>query len=370
MRILVCPDKFKGTLSATAAATAIRAGLLRQLPDAQIILRPLADGGEGSLEVLRSTGAYRVRRLSVTGPLRRPVAASYLTDGDRAYIESAMACGLRHVPVPRRNPGYTTTIGVGELIEDAVVRGARHVTLFLGGSATNDAGAGMAGVLGYRFFSDRPGDFIPTGDSLRYVRRIDRQGVLPALANVRFVAACDVNNPLLGDRGATHAYAQQKGASPDQLPELEANMAQFADRLETALNVRTHDRPFTGAAGGLAAGALAFLGAELRPGTELLFEALDLRRELERADLVVTGEGSLDRQTLAGKVVAAVAARARCPVVVLCGRNALTTAEQHAAGLGAVHALTDQPGVTDERARLEAAELLTELAASVLLPSG
>ena len=366
MRVLVCPDKFKGTLSAAAAARAIARGVRRRFPDAEVIELPLADGGEGSLDVLATTGLFQIRRLEVTGPLRRPVSASYLVDGDHAFLETSLACGLRHVPPPRRDPGATTTIGVGELIEDAVARGARRITLFLGGSATNDGGAGMAGALGFRFFSDRPQDFIPTGSSLRYVRRIDTKEVLPALAGVDFTAAWDVDVPLCGPQGAAFGFAAQKGAQPEDLPLLDAGLRHLADRWARDLYIRTDDLPGAGAAGGLGAGCAAFLGAELRSAGNLLLDLLDFDRLAAAADVIITGEGKLDEQTARGKVVAGVLRRTSAPVLAVCGARELSAAACREIGLEAVASLTE---CYDERqAFLRAEECLSALIAHLPFP--
>lgn len=365
--ILVCPDKFKGTLSAEEATTAISKALRHKFPDAEIICQPLADGGEGSLEVIALTHPGLIRHsLEVTGPLRRPVVAEYLLAADgRAWIETSQACGLRHVPVPRRNPGVTTTIGVGQLIDDAIARGATDITLFLGGSATNDGGAGMAGALGYQFYSDRADDFIPTGDSLRWVRRIKEHARPPELRQVRFTAVCDVDNPLLGPNGATYTYAAQKGALPEQLAELEHNMQHFADQLAEWTGVAPHNIPGAGAAGGLAAGALAFLGARLRSGTDLIFEAVSFDALLQRVDLVITGEGQLDQQTLHGKLVSGVGQRAKAAgvprVVALCGRNEMSVQELNNIGIDQAFALLDLSSITLADALYRPAESLETL---------
>ena len=326
MRILICPDKFKGSLTATEAAAALRRGVLRALPEAEVRLQPLADGGEGSLEMYRSDPELQTRRLTVTGPLRRPVQAEYLLGGGRAVIESAAACGLQLVPPPRRHPKHTTTIGVGMLIDDALARGARDITLLLGGSSTNDCGAGMAAALGYRFLSVGGDDFVPMADSLRWVAEIDGRQRIAALEEARITAVCDVSNPLLGPNGATYTYAEQKGAHPAELPLLEENMLHFALCLRQQLGVALTELPGGGAAGGTAAGAVAFLGARLATGTEVLFELVGLAQEIARADLVLTGEGKVDRQTLSGKVVAGVIGHGR-PTVVLWGRTEVTATE-------------------------------------------
>jgi len=366
MKILIAPDKFKGTLSAPEVASAIARAIRKIYPKAEIIEQPMADGGEGSLDLLaRTLPAAQRHRLRVTGPLRKPVLAEYLLANGKAYIEAATACGLKHVPVPRRNPGETTTIGVGQLIDDAIARGAKTIYLFLGGSATNDAGAGMAAALGYRFFSDRPDDFVPTGSSLRYVRRIDDGEVPEEQVNVRFVAVCDVDNPLFGPNGATYTYAPQKGAKAADLPALEGSMVHFAGQLKKWLKKNVVELPGSGAAGGLAAGAVAFLNAEIRPGTEVLMEAVGFHTLLKNVDLVITGEGKIDAQTLHGKVVSGVAKHAKAAgvpkVIALCGRSEIKQEDTTRLGVDGVYALLDLSSLTLEDAMYRTAESLERL---------
>ncbi|SER19632.1 glycerate kinase [Neolewinella agarilytica] len=351
MRILIAPDKFKGSLTAREVAAAIGRGARRVFPEATIIEQPMADGGEGSLELLQQILPLQTYRLEVTGPLRKKVMAEYLMGEGKAFIEVARACGLQHLPPHRRDPGRTTTIGVGMLIEDALARGARDISLFLGGSATNDCGAGMAAALGYRFFGNRPEDFVPTGDSLGYVLRIDDAEVMPAVKDARFTAVCDVDNPLLGDRGATMVYASQKGAKLTDLPVLEEHMERFSGVLAqfsgTSVLV-----PGSGAAGGLGAGIRAFLGGDIQSGIDRMMEVTGLEKWLIGADLVITGEGCIDDQTPHGKVVSGVAGRAQhagAKVLAVAGRCTLDQAASRMPDVHQIAALMDQPGMTIER---------------------
>lgn len=363
--ILISPDKFKGSLTAGEVTEALARACRRVYPDARIIRRPLADGGEGSLDLLREVLPLKVHRLEVPGPLRKPVTATYLMGDGKAYIEVAQACGLQYVPPHRRDPGRSTTIGVGLLIDDAMARGAREIYLFLGGSATNDCGAGMAGALGYRFFSDRGNDFIPTGDSLGYTTRIDREDVNGQLKNVRFTAVCDVDNPLLGPDGATYVYAPQKGAKPEELPVLEDHMTCFAAIMESDLGYRPASG--SGAAGGLGAGCLAFLNADLRSGIDVLLEAVGFADLLAAADLVLTGEGKIDEQTPRGKVVSGVGRAARAagiPVVAFAGIR--TVGLDELPDLTAVNAIMDLPDMTTTKAMAEAGPLLEQIAVTYL----
>ncbi|MEM1358781.1 MAG: glycerate kinase [Bacteroidota bacterium] len=369
MKIVIAPDKFKGSLSARKVATAMASGARRVFPEATIIQRPLADGGEASLGVLREVYALQAQRLQVTGPLRRPIAAEYLLGNGQAFIDVAQACGLQHVPPTRRHPRNTTTIGVGELIEDALARGAHKISLFLGDSATNDAGAGMAAALGYRFFSDRGHDFIPMADSLEWAVRIDREKVLPTLKKTKIFGVCDVDNPLIGPQGATYTYALQKGVKQEELATLERNMQYFAARINDWLDVDVRDFPGAGAAGGLGAGIIAFLGGVLRPGIELIMEAVGFDTLVANADLVLTGEGSIDEQTPHGKVVSGVASRARsagAKIIALAGRCVLTNPEQELPNVDRVASLMDIPGMTLAQAMAETDRLLEELTEKVL----
>lgn len=318
MNVLICPDKFKGSLTAPAAARAIARAVRTALPHARVVIQPLADGGEGSLELLAHRGGLRRRRLEVSGPLRRPLQAEYLLGDGRAVIESAAACGLHLVPPHRRHPRNTTTIGVGMLLDDALSRGAKTITLLLGGSATNDCGAGMAAALGYRFLTKTGLDFVPMADSLSAVDRIVATGRHPGLVEAHVTTLCDVTNPLTGPAGASLTYAEQKGASPDELKALDLQHEHFAELLRRDLGRDVAALPGAGAAGGLGAGAAAFLGATIRPGTEGLFEAVGFRELARRADLIITGEGKIDAQTRYGKVVAGVL-RVGKPTLAVCG---------------------------------------------------
>ncbi|WP_157975880.1 glycerate kinase [Lewinella sp. IMCC34191] len=356
MRVLICPDKFKGSLTARQAARAIERGVHRALPRADVELLPLADGGEGSMELLGKAYGLRKRKLTVAGPLRRPVEAAYYLGAGRAVIETASACGMQHVPAPRRNPENTTTVGVGTLLDDALARGATEITLLLGGSATNDAGAGMAAALGFRFFTAEGYEIVPMAGTLGRIARIDVRDRHPGLAGATITALCDVDNPLLGTEGATYTYAPQKGAAVPRLPELEASMRTFSEIMARDLGRSVTDVPGGGAAGGLGAGAVAFLGADLRMGAATILEALDFQKAARRADLVFTGEGSLDRQTARGKVVSEVIASGR-PTVVVCGHAAVSAKD---IGAKAVISLDIYPELPLTEKFTRAAELIEE----------
>ena len=318
------------------------------------------------MELLARAYGLRRHRLQVTGPLRKPVRAIYYLGSGRAVIESAAACGLQLVPAPRRDPAETTTLGIGMLLEEALSRGAREIFLLLGGSATNDCGAGMAAALGFRFLTAEGADIVPMGGSLGYIDRIESSGRHPALADAKITVLCDVDNPLLGPEGATYTYARQKGANEVQLSELEDNMRHFSGLLGRDLGADIRTYAGAGAAGGLGAGALAFLGAELRRGTDVIFQAVGFRGAAAHADLLITGEGSIDDQTLHGKVVAGVVATGR-PTVAVCGRSSLSAGEL---GVDAILSLDRYTELSAVEKMERAAELVEQLVSEYLTQSG
>ncbi|MBN1477427.1 glycerate kinase [Candidatus Sumerlaeota bacterium] len=301
--IVIAPDSFKECLRAAEVAAAIRRGVLAAIPTAEVLCLPMADGGEGFVEALIAEGRGERRTARVTGPLGEPVEATWgmLAPGCTAVIEMAQAAGLERVAEAHRDPECTTTFGVGELLLAAQREGARETLIGVGGSATNDGGIGMAQALGYRFLDERGEEIaVPAGGG----ELIRVSGIRPpteplGLGSVR--VACDVDNPLLGERGAARVYAAQKGAAPDQIEALEAGMARFADAIERDLGMDVRSLPGSGAAGGLGAGLVAFAGARLEPGAALVLEALQLEAHLGRASLVITGEGAINAQTLSGK---------------------------------------------------------------------
>ena len=341
--IAIAPDSFKGALSAAEAAAAMAAGFRRGWPAARCRLIPMADGGEGTVDAwAAATGATRVTA-RVRDPLGRPIRATYARDARRrlAVIEMAAASGLPLLARHERDPRRTSTLGTGDLIRHALDGGARTLLLGIGGSATNDGGTGMATALGARFLDRRGRPLAPGGGALRQLHRVDLEGLDPRLATVRLQVACDVTNPLCGSTGAAAVYGPQKGATPAQVRQLDAGLERLArvmaaQRPETAGLDR---QPGAGAAGGLGFGLLAFCGARLGRGVELVAEAVGLERRLKGCLLVVTGEGRLDAQTVNGKTpvgVAAVARRLGIPVIAICGCLGDGYAAVHAAGLAAV----------------------------------
>lgn len=323
MRIIVAPQEYKGTLTPEEAAAAIAEGARRAIPDAEIEAVPMPDGGPGTVRAIVAVTGGERRRCRVQGPLGRPVDAEWAyLPGGTAVIEMAAAAGLALLAEDERDARVTTTHGVGELVSAALAAGARRLIIGLGGSATNDGGAGMATALGARLL-DAGGDEIPPGGAaLTRLSRIDASGLDPRLAGVKVIGASDVTNPLCGPEGAAHVFGPQKGASPEAVPELDAALANYARVIERDLGVAVGDVRGAGAAGGLGAGIIAFLGAEIRPGVDVVAEIVRLGERLGGADLVVTGEGRLDGQTRYGKTVAGVArlaSEASVPVIVVPG---------------------------------------------------
>ncbi|MCA1768674.1 MAG: glycerate kinase [Halomonas sp.] len=370
MKILICPDSFKDALPAAAAARAIACGIRRLGEEIELVECPLADGGEGSLDaLLAATGAER-RTANVQDALGRPTHAAWgwLAERRTAFVELAEASGIQALAPAERTALHSTTHGVGELIRAALDAGAERLLLTLGGSATNDGGAGMLMALGARLRDIDGRDLPPGGAALEHLAELDLSGLDPRLAELHVEAAVDVDNPLLGERGASAVFGPQKGATPDDVARLDAALAQFADAAAAAVGQEHRDLPGAGAAGGMGFAARAFLGAELRPGIELVMEQVGVAALLADADLVITGEGQLDGQSLAGKTPVGVARAAQTrgvPVVVLAGRLAPGWQAAMAEGVTAAFALADGPMALEE-ALARCAELLADRAESAV----
>ncbi|MEU7472719.1 glycerate kinase [Streptomyces sp. NPDC044984] len=344
-RVLVAADKFKGSLTAVEVAERVTAGLRRVVPDLEAEALPVADGGDGTVAAAVAAGFER-REVRVAGPLGDEVTAAYALRGDTAVVEMAEASGLQRLPAGVFAPLTASTYGSGELLRAALDAGARTIVFGVGGSATTDGGAGMLSALGARFVTADGEPVAPGGGGLAELASADLSGLDPRLGEVELVLASDVDNPLTGPKGAPAVYGPQKGASPEDVEALDAALAHFAKVLEETVGARAAEyalSPGAGAAGGIGYGAL-LLGAGFRPGIEVMLEVLGFAPALERADLVITGEGSLDRQTLHGKAPAGVAAAARAAgkeVVAVCGRLALPPEELGRAGIRRAYALTD-----------------------------
>jgi glycerate kinase len=363
VRIVIAPDEFGGTLSAVQAAAAIAAGWRAAAPRDALDLAPVSDGGPGFLDVL-AAALPRARRmgLSVQGPLGGPVPASYLLDGTTAYVESAQACGLHLVAAGDRDPKATSSYGVGEIIRAAASVGATRIVVGLGGSATNDGGAGLLAALGGRGVDADGRPLPPGGAALRELGAIEGWPVLPG---VELVAATDVQAPLLGLAGASAVFGPQKGASPNDVQILDAALSRWADVLEERASRPVRELPGAGAAGGLGAALLA-LGAVRESGFDLVQRVVRLPHRVARADLVVTGEGTFDFSSLDGKVVSGVSAAAAdvgLPCLVIAGQVTVGRRESAAAGIDATYAVADAVGV--EASMEQPAEELAALAERV-----
>ncbi|MEU1420376.1 glycerate kinase [Kitasatospora sp. NPDC005751] len=369
--VVVAPDKFKGTLEGAEVAAQIAAGIRRAAPGVEVRELPVADGGEGTLAAALAAGFSRIPA-KVAGPTGLPVDAALAVRGDTAVVELAQSSGLARLPGGRTAPLAAGSYGVGQLIGRAVSLGAKRIVLGLGGSACTDGGAGMVQALGAGLRDADGAELPPGGAALRKLARLDLGPLADVLTGVEVVVACDVDNPLLGPRGATAVYGPQKGADGDDLVVLEEGLTRFADVVGEAVGRDVREAPGAGAAGGVGFAALALLGATMRPGIELMLELLGFDEAVRGARLVVTGEGCLDAQTLHGKApagVAAAAARAGVRVAAVAGRLELSEREWRAAGFTAAYALTDlaeQPGDSMTRAG-ELAEVAGERLARALL---
>jgi glycerate 2-kinase len=344
MKIVIAPDKFKGSLTAAQVASAIAAGLRTELPDAELVTVPVADGGDGTVDAAVAAGFERVP-VTADGPTGEPVAASYARRGGVAVVELADTCGLMRLPGGRCAPLTASSFGAGQVLAAALEAGARRIIFGVGGSASTDGGAGLLQALGAKVLDFRGAELargFGAGAALRDVAALDLAGLHPALRAASIVLATDVVNPLTGPDGAAEVYGPQKGATPDQIGELDSGLRRWAAVVAAATGADRSGDPGAGAAGGVGFAALAVLGAERHLGIELMLDLVNFDTALHGADLVITGEGSLDTQTLAGKApvgVAQAAARRGIPVVAVVGRSTLTAGELTRAGIAAVYTL-------------------------------
>lgn len=350
MKIVIAPDSFKGSLSAIEVCETIEIGVKKVLPAANIVKIPMADGGEGTVEALVSSTHGHIEWEKVHGPLGGKVKAHYgiLGDAKTAIIEMASASGLPLVSPGKRNPLYTTTYGTGELILAALEKGCRDFIIGIGGSATNDCGAGLAQALGVEFY-DKSGDKIDdfmNGHWLGKTGSIDFSGLLPVVKESRFTVACDVENPLLGPDGCAFVYAPQKGAAEEIVKELEANMADFADILEKTIGRKVRDIRGAGAAGGLGAGLMAFVNGKLEKGINIVLNASNFAERIKGASLILTGEGKIDYQTAFGKTLSGIAREAKkqgIPVIAIAGIVADNIDNLYDIGITSCFSICDQP---------------------------
>ena len=353
MRVVAAPNPYKGSLSAPEAAAAIRRGVLRVWSDAEVLEVPVADGGEGTVDALVAAHGGDLVTVTVEGPLGEPVEASFglIDEGRTAVVELAAASGLPLVSRGHENPRIASTYGFGQLLEAARMRGVGQIIAGIGGSATNDGGAGMAQALGYRLLDAAGDELARGGASLRRLARIDASGVDPGWREIEVSVACDVTNPLYGPQGATAVYGPQKGVTPELVPELDGALARLAEVIAEDLGAHVADIPGAGAAGGSGAGLVAFVGASLLPGAPLVVEAAGFDDALRGSDLVFGGEGRLDGQTVYGKGPSEVARRARLagvPAVMLAGHLGEGWERLLAAGVSAVLPLAEGPATVEE----------------------
>lgn len=322
MKIVIAPDSFKGSLTAVEVSNAIGQGVREIFPEAEIVKIPMADGGDGTVQCLVNATGGEILKEKVTGPLGDEVLASYGILGDKktAVIEMAEASGLTLVPENKRNPLITTTYGTGQLIKAALDQGCRKMIIGIGGSATNDGGAGMVQALGVKLLDKDGKEISFGGGELKNVFRIDTKYLDNRLSQTKVLIASDVSNPLCGPKGASRIYGPQKGATPEMIEELDDSLAYFAKIIKRDLNKDVRDIPGAGAAGGLGASLIAFLDAELKPGIEIIIEIVKLEQAIKDADLVITGEGKIDSQTIYGKApigVAKIAKKYNIPVIAV-----------------------------------------------------
>ena len=359
MKIVIAPDSFKESLSSEAVAEAVGRGFASIFPDAEQVLLPVADGGEGTTEALVAATAGQLFKQSATGPLGGMVEAFWglLGDGKTAVVETAAASGLDLISADQRDPLSATTRGTGELILSAIDNGAKHIIVGLGGSATNDAGVGMLQALGASFL-EVTGKEIPVGGvGLAHLHHIDLSNMDARLKDVTFNVACDVDNPLVGENGASAIFGPQKGATPDQVALLDENLAHFAEITQTTTDKNIVNIPGAGAAGGLGGAFLGYLNAELKSGIDIVLDTVEFEKHLEGASLVITGEGRIDSQTIRGKTPVGVSKRAKAfadiPVIALAGSVAADADVVFEHGIDALFSVV--PGVvTLEKALADA----------------
>lgn len=353
MKFVIAPDKYKGSLSGWQFCEAAESGIKRVFKNAVILKKPLADGGDGTIEVVKHYLKASTITVEVHDPLFRTIEAPYLLseDGKTAFIEMSEASGYKLLDKSEMNCMHTTSLGTGELICDALDKGAEHIVLGIGGSATNDAGMGMATALGFNFLDENGNEVRPVGSQLSSVSAIHKEKVHPALSNAKIQVACDVTNPLYGDNGAAKIYGPQKGASEEEVDFLDQGLRHFAGILHASFGVDVQNVPGSGAAGGMGAGALTFLGAQLVSGVDLIMEMADFESAIANADWIITGEGQLDGQTLSGKTINGIlnsAQQKNIPVAAFCGSVDLSIDEMRRLGLQYAVSILNSVGNLEE----------------------
>ncbi len=353
MKFVIAPDKYKGSLSGEQFCNAVERGIKMVFPKAEILKKPLADGGDGTIGVVKQYLNATDTHVKVKNPLFTEIHASYLFSEERktAFIEMSEASGYKLLSKSELNCMDTTTLGTGQLIKDALDRGAMHIVLGIGGSATNDGGIGMASALGYRFLNREGNELQPIGRNLGELVSIEQEGIHPRIKDIDFKVACDVKNPLYGKDGAAYVYGPQKGASEKEILILDEGLQNLAGVIKDTFGQEVQNIPGAGAAGGLGAGAVVFLGASLTSGIDLIKEMAQFEKSIKNADWIVTGEGQLDGQTLSGKTIDGVITSARkfdIPVAALCGSVLVNIEETEALGLDYVTSILNQPSTLEE----------------------
>lgn len=348
IKILIAPDSFKGSLTALEVSESIEKGIRKILPEAEVKILPMADGGEGTVQSLVDATGGRIVCKDVTGPLGEPVRAFFGVLGDEktAVIEMATASGLPLVPDDKKDPTRTTTYGTGELIKAALDEGVKKIVIGIGGSATNDGGVGMAQALGVRFLNNQGEEIGYGGGELGFINSIDITGLDPRIKETDVTVACDVSNPLYGKQGAAYIYGPQKGADSEMVKLLDDNLRHYSKIIERTLNKDISNIPGTGAAGGLGAGLIAFLDAELKSGIDIVLQVSNFEDHLAGVNLVITGEGSIDYQSARGKTPVGVARKAKeygLPVVAICGMIGDDLEGVYKKGIDAVFSITKKP---------------------------
>ena len=370
MKVVIAPQSYKGSISALDAAKAMEEGVRRVISDVETILVPVADGGDGTLETLVEATGGDIRSSTVTGPIGNAVTAEWgaLGDEETAMIEMARTSGLALLSLDERDPLRATTYGLGEVIREALDAGFRSFIVGIGGSATNDGGAGMAQALGVRLLDEAGNDLPQGGAALTNLYRIDTSGLDERAVEAQFSVACDVSNPLTGPEGASAVYGPQKGATPELVGQLDAALKNFAGVVERDIGMSIDGVPGSGAAGGLGGGMMAFLGGSLRAGVDIVLDQVGLDEQLEGADLVITGEGQLDFQTVYNKAPIGVAWRARnlgIPVVAISGSLGKGFEDVHTEGIDAVSSIVCAPMTLDEASE-RGGELIADAAGEAM----
>lgn len=372
MKVVIASDSYKESLKAIEVCEAIERGFRAIFPNAKYVKIPIGDGGEGTVESLVDATGGRIISISVTGPLRESVQAFYGMSKDKktAFIEMAAASGLQHVPVEKRNPLITTTKGTGELILHALNQGAEYIILGLGGSATNDGGAGMLAALGVRFINDKGEVIDPSGGTLHSIVAIDFSQMDPRLKGIKIEAACDVDNPLVGMQGASFVFGRQKGANVEMMKDLDENLKHYANILKRYVSSDVSGIPGAGAAGGMGAAVISVLKGDLRRGIEIVLDYTNFDKHIEGATLIITGEGRIDEQTAYGKAPVGVAGRAKrlsVPVIAIGGSVSSDYPAVYEKGIDAVFSITTRPMTLEEAYKVaeENIEMTTKNIAAV-----